>query len=299
MSTTQLCEINTSSYWIGITGGKAQDLDHDAGAAVSTPPDSDLAEPASQSRLAISMTGVTMDGKHHTDVYLCDNDEVLVSPTSAPQHKAPPSLLSLPVEIRLEIYAHLLTAPSGFPPPSSAPYFYPLTDLNPLYPCILRTCRQVYAECAPILYRSNTFLAHTSLLTVFPSFFSAASPRKKYAPVRSAALAGLVTRYRVRVRLDAAPQYARHEVTAQFSGKAEVVLEAWQAEWRGAGPDALRLFEGVRDVRFARVTGSTSGFAAYARWLERAMMAAGGEFVRPFSWDGEDGDGSGGGDMYA
>ena len=87
----------------------------------------------------------------------------------------------------------------------------------------------------------------------------------------------------MRLRLDAEPQFARDAVTAQFSGKQELVIEAWQTEWRGAGPEALRLFEDVRGVRVARVVGSTSGFEDYARWLERAMMAGVGEYVAPFS----------------
>ncbi|KAI8952476.1 hypothetical protein F4801DRAFT_540969 [Xylaria longipes] len=224
---------------------------------------------------------------------------------SQPQHQ-PPTLLNLPPEIRLEIYAHLLTVPSHSqrsPPlspssaistpssssssssPSPAPFFTRQVPFYPLHPNILRACRQLHAECTPVLYSSNTFLAHTSLLTTFPSFFSPSHPRKAYAPIRSASLASLVTRYRLRLRLDAEPQFERDGVTAQFSGKSEVVIEVWQAEWRGAGPDALRLFEGVRGVRTARVTGCTSGFEAYAQWLERAMMAGMGDYVKPFAWE--------------
>ncbi|KAI0490926.1 hypothetical protein F4859DRAFT_28402 [Xylaria cf. heliscus] len=225
-----------------------------------------------------------------------DDDNCTLSPVltgsqspSQPQRQ-PPTFLNLPLEIRLEIYAHLLTTPSYSPrssTPSPAPFFTPQTPPSPLHPNILRTCRQLHAECIPILYSSNTFLAHTSLLTTFPSFFSAQHPHKTYAPVRSASLASLVTRYRVRLRLDVEPQFDRAGVTAQFSGRSELVVEVWQAGWRGAGPDALRLFEGVRAVRRARVTGSTSGFEAYARWLERAMMAAVGDYVRPFAWEDE------------
>ncbi|KAI0911162.1 hypothetical protein F4823DRAFT_319558 [Ustulina deusta] len=231
---------------------------------------------------------------------LAEDDDDMSSPESPSSHRHRPTLLNLPLEIRLEIYTHLLTTPAPFPthsplppPPSStpssssppAPFFAPQTAPIPLHPSILRACRQLHAECTPVLYRSNTFLAHTSLLTVFPSFFSPSHPRKAYAPVRSPSLASLVTRFRVRVRLDAEPQFARDQATAQFSGKSELVIEAWQAEWRGAGPDVLRLFEGIRGVRAARVTGSTSGFEDYARWLERAMMAGVGDSVAPFPWE--------------
>ncbi|KAI1754608.1 hypothetical protein F4782DRAFT_38243 [Xylaria castorea] len=221
---------------------------------------------------------------------------------SQSQHQ-PPTFLNLPFEIRLEIYAYLLTTPSyspRSPPPSTpssssspspAPFFLQQNPPYPLFhPHILRTCRQLHAEGIPVLYGSNTFLAHTSLLTTFPSFFSFFRPgpghsSSSYAPIRSASLASLVTRYRVRLRLDAEPQFGRDEATAQFSGKTEVVVEAWQAEWRGAGPDALRLFEGVRGVKTARVTGSTGGFEPYAHWLECAMMAGIGDYVEPFAWE--------------
>ncbi|KAI0420131.1 hypothetical protein F5X98DRAFT_36538 [Xylaria grammica] len=230
----------------------------------------------------------------NAEVIIVGDDGVSTEPPSHPQ---PPTLLNLPLEIRLEIYTHLLTTPSDpsdplpSPPASSspssspAPFFTQQSRPAPLYPSILRTCRQLHAECVPVLYSSNTFLAHTSLLTAFPSFFSPTQPRRAYAPVRSASLASLVTRFRVRLRLDAEPQFERADVTAQFSGKSEVIIEAWQAEWRGAGPDALRLFEGVRGVRSARVTGSTSGFEDYARWLERAMMAGIGDRIKPFAWE--------------
>ncbi|KAI0196557.1 hypothetical protein EV127DRAFT_416891 [Xylaria flabelliformis] len=227
-----------------------------------------------------------------------------VSTTRSQSQHQPLTLLNLPFEIRLEIYAYLLTTPSYSPrsppkstsnttttpssssSPSSAPFFFQQNPLYPLHPNILRTCRQLHAECVPILYTSNVFLAHTSLLTTFPSYFSPSQPRKAYAPIRSASLASLVTRYRMRLRLDAEPQFERDEATAQFSGKSEVVIEVWQAEWRGVGPDALRLFEGVRGVRMARVTGSTGGFEAYAQWLERAMMAGIGDYVKPFDGEG-------------
>ncbi|KAI0205395.1 hypothetical protein F4808DRAFT_283011 [Astrocystis sublimbata] len=246
-----------------------------------------------------------------------DHDILQATPSphteSEPVHQ-PLTLLTLPFEIRLEIYAHLLTAPShplitsppsppdvtlpSLPSPArpssssssssprpSAPFFSPQAPPHPLYPNILRACRQLHAECTPVLYSSNTFLAHTSLLTTFPSYFSPTHPRKRFAAIRSAPLASLVKRYRVRLRLDAEPQFARDAVTAQFSGKNEVVVEVWQAVWRGAGPDALRLFEGVRGVKTAKITGSTSGFEAYAHWLEHAMMADIGDYIGPFPWE--------------
>ncbi|KAI1423031.1 hypothetical protein F5Y12DRAFT_759848 [Xylaria sp. FL1777] len=277
----------------------------DPQAGVSTAPADSGSQPpgANQSRrcLAGGVPGATAARLlgQDVDVSPAEDDDISPSPSALTS-----AFLNLPLEIRLEIYSHLLTAPPSpphpplIPPspspssssspsssPSPAPFFAQQTAPSPLHPSILRTCRQLHAEGTPVLYRSNTFLAHASLLTVFPSLFRPGHPRRSYAPVRSAPLAALVTRFRVRLRLDAEPQFARDAATAQFSGKSELVIEAWQTEWRAAGPDALRLFEGVRGVGAARVTGSTSGFEDYARWLERAMMAAVGDCVTPFAWE--------------
>lgn len=194
--------------------------------------------------------------------------------------------LTLPVEIRLEIFAHLLIIPASAPPPSQYQQHFPVHRLSPntpslLHPAILRTCQQLHAEALPLLYQRNVFLAHNALLTTLPRL------RRTYPPVVSARLAGLITRFHVCVRLDASPGYDGAAAAAQLSGKEEVVLEAWQAMWRGSGPDVLRLFEGVRGVRRARVVGSVSGFEEYASWLEKAMMREVGARVEPFPWDAE------------
>ncbi|TGJ85986.1 hypothetical protein E0Z10_g2759 [Xylaria hypoxylon] len=274
---------------IGLTG-ETPCFGRGARTGISTPSADSGPQPqlADQSRTKAS----SHFSVQNMNVTIIEDDGISPLPTAPQSHSQPPALLNLPLEIRLEIYAHLLTTPSyplpylpTSPSPSSAPFFVQQIRPSPLYPSILRTCRQLHAECIPVLYSSNTFLAHTSLLTAFPSFFSPGHPRKTYAPIRNAALASLVTRFRVRLRLDTEPQFERDQVTAQFSGKSEVVIEAWQAEWRGVGPDVLRLFEGVRGVRTARVTGSTGGFEEYAHWLERAMMAGIGNYVKPFSWE--------------
>ncbi|KAI1152512.1 hypothetical protein F4825DRAFT_475850 [Nemania diffusa] len=310
---TELQEEDTL-FRIGVTGGEKPHPDR---AGVSTDPDVESADPGSPLLFAIQSSRWSVPGALGATPSSCqprqipdaslaadeddnnddDDDDVSPSPPiesqAQPQSqpkRQPPTLLNIPVEIRLEIYAHLLTAPSNPPPShpkypsatsttvssssssSSTPSPPPpslstqTTPSSPLHPSILRTCRQLHAESTPVLYKTNTFLAHTSLLTTFPSFFSPGHPRRRYPPVRSAPLAALVRRYRVRLRLDAEPQFAREDATAQFTGKRELVIEAWQAEWRGAGPDALRLFEGVRAVRAARVTGSTGGFEDYARF---------------------------------
>ncbi|CAJ2507678.1 Uu.00g088640.m01.CDS01 [Anthostomella pinea] len=225
-----------------------------------------------------------------------------------PAHK-PPTLLTIPFEIRLEIYAYLLTIPPPPPPPPSTsttpstrtpsptPYHAP-KPTPPLHPSLLHPCHQLHAETVPFLYRTNTFHAHPVLLTALPSLFNPHSPHlppTHYPPIRTPSLAGLITKYRIRVRLDAEPPRGvdRVSVSAQFSGRDEVTIEAWRAAWKGAGPDVLRLFEGVRGVRRARVVGCVDdgdgvgfGLRAYARWLEGAMMGEVGSVVRPHLWDG-------------
>ncbi|KAI0885175.1 uncharacterized protein GGS22DRAFT_139922 [Annulohypoxylon maeteangense] len=196
-----------------------------------------------------------------------------------------PTLLTLPPELRLLILSHLLILPPTAPPPSQNgfPHNPQPPSLSLLHPSILQCSRQLHAEGLPLLYQHNTYLAHNTLLLSLPRL------RRAYAPVLCARLSEMITRVHVCVRLDAEPGYDRAMATAQLSGKEEVVLEAWQAMWRGSGPDVLRLFEGVRGVRRARVEGSVGGFEDYARWLEGAMVREVGAVVEPFSWGAEEG----------
>ncbi|KAI1391094.1 uncharacterized protein F4822DRAFT_172632 [Hypoxylon trugodes] len=194
-----------------------------------------------------------------------------------------PNLLTLPPEIRLQILSHLLILPPSAPPPSQNAYFHsglPASSPIPLYTAILRTNRKLHAEALPLLYRHNTFLAHPSLLASLPRL------RRAYAPVLSCNMADLIARLHVCIRLDAEPRYDSKMAATQLSGREEIVLETYQVSWRGSGPDALRLFEGVRGVRRARVVGSVGGFEDYARWLEGVMMCEHGTEVKPFVWDG-------------
>ncbi|KAI0381728.1 hypothetical protein F5Y04DRAFT_58836 [Hypomontagnella monticulosa] len=243
---------------------------------------------ASTSSPAMPSLGISKLDKRHTEDELGKTHDLRDDQTpsrSGPKHSL---FLTLPVEIRLEIFAHLLIIPASAPPPSQYQQHFPVHRLSSssstpslLHPAILRTCKQLHAEALPLLYQRNTFLAHNALLTTLPRL------RRIYPPVVSARLAGLITRFHVCVRLDASPGYDGAAVAAQLSGKEEVVLEAWQAMWRGSGPDVLRLFEGVRGVRRARVVGSVSGFEEYASWLEKAMMREVGARVEPFPWDAE------------
>ncbi|KAI2641755.1 hypothetical protein GGS26DRAFT_586152 [Hypomontagnella submonticulosa] len=215
-----------------------------------------------------------------------DSQDNRIPSTSGPAEASPKTslFLALPLEIRLEIFAHLLIIPPDAPPPSQYQKWPVHTGASTpplLHPAILRTCQQLHAEALPLLYQHNTFLAHNALLTSLPRL------RRTYDPVVSSRLSGLIRRFHVCVRLDAEPGYDEAAAAAQLSGKEEVVLEAWQAMWRGSGPDVLRLFEGVRGVRRAKVIGSVSGFEEYALWLEQAMMHEVWATVEPFPWDAE------------
>lgn len=71
------------------------------------------------------------------------------------------SLLKLPREIRDRIYLYTLIKDHTFAWPS-------YQNAAHLSPAILETCRQVYEEAAPLLYRANSFaFAHPSDCTVF------------------------------------------------------------------------------------------------------------------------------------
>lgn len=224
-----------------------------------------------------------------------------------PNGSACRSLQTLPYEIRLEIYKYLLLEPSssgtateddknllnhshkpyyvhGQPSPgSSNGSGRGGSSSNSKHPpqrihgAILSTCRQLHAETLPFLYGRNQFVAHHSMLTSFPRL------REWYGPVRPDRLSAMITRFRIRVRLDAGVQYDAGKVAAHFSGKQELVVDVWQAAWRAAGPANLWLFEDVRGVARARVTGSTGGFEDYAAWLEGVMMSPVGSSVLPYT----------------
>ncbi|KAI0897888.1 hypothetical protein F4806DRAFT_494620 [Annulohypoxylon nitens] len=252
------------------------------------PQDLELESPTKKESTSTPSTTPTpnlahIETKPHNNTDTQKETQTLISTTTtSPQSSSPkPTLLTLPLELRLLILSHLLILPSTAPPPSenAFPHNPQPPSLSLLHPSILRCSQQLHAEGLPLLYTQNTYLAHPTLLLSLPRL------RRAYSPVLTQRLADLITRVHVCVRLDAEPGYDKAIATAQLSGKEEVVLEAWQAMWRGSGPDVLRLFEGVRGVRRARVEGSIGGFEEYARWLEKAMVREPGAKVDPFCWD--------------
>lgn len=86
-------------------------------------------------------------------------------------------------------------------------------------------------------------------------------------------MARKIKRWYVQVRLDADARWTKDDVTEAFSGAEELEVEVWQAMFASADLRVLRLFEGVRRVKKARVSGSVG--PAYRKWLESAMMSEG------------------------
>lgn len=212
----------------------------------------------------------------------------------------PPSLLSIPLEIRLEIYNHLLLLPPNVTNKPKPPIRYNYQppgycavldktlpgllvarvptpeadrDADPiLHPAILSVCAQTHAEASPLLYKHNWFRADGDLLTALPRL------RSWYPPVTSPAMTSMIRKWHIRIKLDSTPAWPAAVVTSAFSGAHELVLELWQGTFfGGVGAEALRLFEGVRGVGKPRVTGIPPGFGGYVRWLVRTMKLPAGE----------------------
>lgn len=171
----------------------------------------------------------------------------------------PWSFLSLPGEIRNQIYNYVFTLPSPSTPRR-------LGD-RALYPALLSTCSQVHEEGVQILYGQNTYLAHPSLLTGMPRL------RPYYDTIFYQSLIALISRYHIRVRLDCDPNFTKEDATEAFSGMEELTVEVTQAQFGSSDFKVLKLFEGVRGVKNARVYGSITGFPEYAQWLEDSMKA--------------------------
>ena len=192
-------------------------------------------------------------------------------PVASDPHRPTAHLLTLPFEIRLEIYSYLLLVPS-----SPRDHRVPQDDVR-VHPALLATCAQVHAEAMPLLYAGNTFQAHYSLLTSLPRL------RASLRPVTQARPLAHIRRWWMRIRLDAGCPFTEAAVTAAFTGMDEVVLDIWQTTfWGGAGVGPLERFEAVRGVRKVRVLGSTTGFEGYLRWLAQSMTAPVGREVTKY-----------------
>ncbi|KUJ10030.1 uncharacterized protein LY89DRAFT_268400 [Mollisia scopiformis] len=176
--------------------------------------------------------------------------------------------LDLPGEIRNQIYNHLLIVPAISKPR--------LLGDPPMYPQILSTCHKIHEEGKQILYGGNTFLAHPNLLSDRPRL------RLYYDAISSSSLISLICKYHIRVRLDCDPNFSVHKAIAAFTGVEELTLEVFQAQFGSSDNKVLRLFEGIRGVKKARIYGSVTDFPEYVRWLQNSMMLPVGVEVEPF-----------------
>ncbi|KAL7816931.1 hypothetical protein V8C44DRAFT_322017 [Trichoderma aethiopicum] len=212
-------------------------------------------------------------------------------PTSTSSSTPKVGFMSLPLELRFQIYTHLLTIP---PPPSSSsssfsskpqpPSHAALSATSPsphepshIHPAILLANRQINWEATPFLYSANIFIAHPSLLTTFPRL------RNWYPPLREAkTLTPLIRRFHVQIRLDLPLPFDREKARDAFSGLDELSIDAVQAMFLGVDCTNLAVFELVRGVKRVSVGGSTTGFEGYIDWLVGAMMSPVGTEVAPY-----------------
>jgi len=170
------------------------------------------------------------------------------------------SFLSLPGEIRNQIYSYLLIAP-----PLTGPR--QIGDFVKLHPSILSVCSKTYHEALEYLYAKNTFIAHYSLLSGLPSL------RSYFSPIKSADLISKIKRYHIYVRLDCDAHFTYEDAKKSLSGLEELTVEAHQTQFGSSDHRVLQRFEGVRGVTKATVEGSTIGFPGYQSWLEKVMMS--------------------------
>lgn len=189
------------------------------------------------------------------------------------QPKPQPSagLLTIPLEIRYEIYAYLLHVPSysRFTSPSSS-------SKDAVHTAILLANRQINREATAFLYEDNTFLAHASLLTSFPRL------RPNAPPVCSAEVVPRIRRFHLTLHLDCDPAFDADAAEKSFSGLDELTIHLVQASFRSVGCANLRRFEGVRGIGRVAIVGSTAGFEEYLTWLRNAMMSEPGSQVDKF-----------------
>ncbi|KAK1831630.1 hypothetical protein QBC39DRAFT_407745, partial [Podospora conica] len=170
-----------------------------------------------------------------------------------------PTFLTLPLEIRHEIYRHLLVLPRS----SLAGY------LPRIHPSILYTCRQTNIESTAVLY-TNIFVADPHYLTGLPKL------RPWYPPLKTTH-GHKITRWYLPVRLDC-PSHSRSVFASDFAGAQELVVDLWQeAKYSylcGPGTSGMQGLEGgVRGVRKVEIWGVPLGWEGYVTWLKRMMTA--------------------------
>ncbi|KAH7318681.1 hypothetical protein B0I35DRAFT_432704 [Stachybotrys elegans] len=199
-----------------------------------------------------------------TSITDTDTDTTSISSPS-PSPKAP--LLTIPLELRLEIYSYLLSLP---------PYYKYEYRPSHVHPNLLLANRQINWEATPLLYASNTFLAHPTLLASFPRL------RAWYMPIRVESVVPRIRRFHIQVQLDCDVPYDRRDVARAFSGIDELTIDLVQSMFMGSGYTNLRRFEAVRGVHRVTILGSTTGFDEYIAWLQKAMTSDPGAAIDDF-----------------
>ena len=106
--------------------------------------------------------------------------------------------------------------------------------------------------------------------------------RKSFKTFSSQNLISLISRYYIRVRLDCDPNFSAKKAQEAFTGVEELTVEVFQAQFGSSENQVLKLFEGVRGVKKAKIYGSVTAFPDYVDWLQRSMMAEEGTSVRKF-----------------
>ncbi|THX74819.1 hypothetical protein D6D04_07737 [Aureobasidium pullulans] len=181
------------------------------------------------------------------------------------------AFLALPAELRNSIYTLVLTPPAHTRDSRRiasrglcSDYILPPLDLSP---ALLRTCWQIHDEAASILYGANQFASHPSLLTALPYLVS---PRR---PITEGPGRFMIKRWYIHLRLDVDPRFNAEQLEQAFSGAEELEIEFFQPAYGYGDDSTLRLFEGIRGVGTARVTGGSGCDARYARMLEGMLMS--------------------------
>lgn len=179
--------------------------------------------------------------------------------------------MSLPPEIRVEIYAMLLLL---------GPYTHHInlsaSPSGQVHTGLLLANRQINQEATYLLYEHNMFLAHHSMLTGFPRL------RPWYPPIREPSAAARIRRFHLVVRLDCDISYTKEDARRSLSNLDELVVDVVQAMFLGVGYENLRVLEDVRGVKKVSIRGSTTGFEDYVAWLVRVMESKEGSVVERF-----------------